>query len=157
MRTRVSFVKAVAAAECLKLKLGLSALKKSEGKDRIHQGQWKVLGSVNIDDDCRPAWPNSERWDYVIGLSDGKTEESWFIEVHSAHTSEVSKMERKLRWLLDFLNRQPQTALRSQPRQVRWVASGSLKIPKNTPQYRSLKTGSLGRALGWPVQRLDLP
>lgn len=156
MSKPVPFVDAIEAAEHLTLKSGLKALKKAEGKDRIHQGQFKVLGSVNIDDDCRPARPNGERWDYVVGLSDGETNESWFIEVHSAHTSEVSKMEGKLRWLMDFLNRDPQTALRTQQRKLCWVASGSIKIPKNTPQYRRLATGTL-RSLVGPVQRLDLP
>lgn len=150
----VAFARAIERAEHLQLRPGLSALKPAEGKGRVHKGERALLGSVVMDDDCRTAFPTDPRWDYVIGVDHDTV--AHFVEVHSAETSAVSKMEQKLRWLMDYLARPAQTELAKLPRAFHWVASGRVNIPQNTPQYRRLKTGIL-RQLRGPVERLDLP
>lgn len=151
------FEDAVAAAEHLELRSGLSAIKKGEGKGRIVKGDAPLLGSVAIDGNCRAAYPQSARWDYAIGVEvDGKAK-ALFIEVHGAETSGVSDLEKKLTWLLDFLQREPQEALRGLPREIHWVASGRINIPKHVPQYKRLTTTLRKRGLQGPVERLGLP
>jgi hypothetical protein len=131
------------------------AVKKREGKARIIQGKSTILGSVAIDDDCREAFPNAARWDYVIGIS-ARQPTAFFVEVHSAETSDVRKMHDKLVWLLELLNREAQQKLRALPREIHWVASGRVNIPKSTPQYKRLKMKPLSQLRG-PAERLELP
>lgn len=153
----MSFQAAVEAADHLVLKPGLSAVKKGEGKARIVQGSSEITGSVAMDDDCRRAYPNDARWDYVIGVQAKKTTTAFFVEVHSAETSEVRKMEAKLEWLLQYLQGDSQEALRKLPRQLHWVASGRVNIPRNTPQFKRLRNGLLGQLQSLPTERLQLP
>lgn len=146
---------AIEAAEHLRRRSGLAAVTKHEGKKRIIQGQGRVLGSVAIDEDCCQAFPNDARWDYVLGVS-AEAAIAFFVEVHSAETSAVSKMHDKLVWLLDFLSREPQERLQRLPREVRWIASGRVNIPENTPQCRRLRMKPLNQLRG-PSERLELP
>lgn len=149
------FASAIDAAEHLRHKEGLSAVKRGEGKDRIHQGKKKIAGSVAIDDDCRGEFPRAARWDYVIGVGESAPT-AFFVEVHPAETSEVSKLADKLAWLTTFLERDKQAALKKLPREIHWVASGRVNIPKNTPQYKRLTT-QLRKHLFGPVTSLKLP
>lgn len=55
-------------------------------------------GSVDIDLRLSSKYPNSNRWDYVIGYGDC----AYFLEVHSAETSEVNVVLKKLNWLKDW-------------------------------------------------------
>lgn len=151
-----SFTRAIEVAEHLKLVAGLGAVKQGEGKDRIRAANVPVLGSVDIDDDCRSAFPNDSRWDYVIGLRRAQAEVAIFVEVHSAETSAVSKMEDKLEWLLTFLRRPPQDALSQLPREIHWVASGRVNIPKHLPQYKKLQKTLRPAGLLGPVTQLTL-
>lgn len=56
-------------------------------------------GSVEIDECVRPNYPTANRWDYVVSYKSA----AYFIEVHSAETSEVSVVLTKLQWLKDWL------------------------------------------------------
>ena len=115
-----------------------------------------MIGSVDIDESCRAAYPNDNRWDYVIGLRRTAGDAAAFVEVHSAETSAVSTMERKLEWLLGFLLRDKQRSLNELPREIHWVASGRVNIPKHLPQYKKLVTTLRLRGLQGPVTLLDL-
>jgi hypothetical protein len=59
-----------------------------------------IEGSVNIDTCTADRYPNSNRWDYVFAYN-GK---AYFVEVYSAHTSEVRTVLSKLEWLKAWLN-----------------------------------------------------
>ena len=156
-KTPVSFEQAIEAAEHLNLIAGLGAVKRGEGRDRISVEPERLLGSVNIDDDCRGAYPSASRWDYVIGWRSEGRECAVFVEVHSAETSDVSKVEKKLSWLIDFLNRESQAKLHALPRQIHWVASGRVNIPRHLPQFKKLQTTLRAKGLsGPPVTKLDL-
>jgi hypothetical protein len=142
---------------CLALKLGLKAIKKGEGHGQIVADDPKrVLGSAAIDDDCRAFDPHGNRWDYVIGYDRASKAFAYFVEVHSAETSEVSKVEKKLRWLQDFLLRKAQAKLRALDCEYHWVASGRINIPKHVPQYRFLNTTLKKAGLRGPVEHLVL-
>lgn len=117
---------------------GLQALR-SRDRARIRCTNSRLLaGSVDLDAALRAELPNDPRWDYAIGLrlspaNDGVV----WIEVHPACTSDVKQLLRKLDWLDHWL-RTRATSLRSLPREVIWLASGGVKIPKTAPQLRQL-------------------
>jgi hypothetical protein len=141
----------------LPLKPGLQAIKKGEGHGQIlAEDPQRLLGSAAIDDACRPAYPKSERWDYVIGYNRAGKAFAHFVEVHSAETSEVSKMEKKLRWLRDFLQKPSQKELAALDHEFHWVASGRFNIPQHVPQYRTLTTTLKKAGLRFPVKKLVL-
>ncbi len=156
---KVSFRTAVDRAENLQFRPGLQAIAKSEGQGKItaHDNK-RLLGSCFIDRDCnKKPYNNDHRWDYVVGYARTNAPMSFFIEVHSAYTSQVSKMEKKLDWLVQFLRREANGDLAAFEREYHWVASGRIKIPKNTPQYRRLrKLNSKPGGLQGPVKHLVL-
>jgi len=153
-----AFALAVEAAEHLTLVDGLGAITGSEGKGQIVPGNATVESSVAVDEDCREAYPNHARWDYLVGATKPKATlpHAFFIEVHSAETSEVSKMEAKLDWLLQFLARPKQAALAKLPRSFHWVASGRINIPRHLPQYKKLVVTLRKRGLLGPHKQLTL-
>ena len=59
---RQVFGQAIEQSDHLQLQNGLTAIKRSEGKGRIiADDPRRVLGSSNIDDDCRQAAPGANR------------------------------------------------------------------------------------------------
>jgi hypothetical protein len=141
----------------LDLKPGLRAIKKGEGHGQIVAEKPKqLLGSAAIDDDCLSAYPNANRWDYVVGYERGGKAVAYFIEVHSAQTSGVSEMEKKLQWLRGFLGEAPQKKLAALYREYHWVASGKINIPRHLPQYKHLNTTLKKAGLCGPVKQLTL-
>ena len=64
---------------------GLTALGRYTAKIRVPD-LTKIDGSLNIDATTRELYPNDCRWDYALGY-DG---EVFYIEIHSAITSEVT-------------------------------------------------------------------
>lgn len=152
-----AFRRAVEAAEHLSFQDGLGAIKRGEGGGAIRaRAQERVLGSACMDDDCRKAWPNAARWDYVVGYARENQAVAHFIEVHGVETGDVSEMEKKLRWLLDYLQRAPQTELANLRRELHWVAASSIRIPKHTPQYKKLHSTLRKLGLRPPVKSLEL-
>jgi len=139
---RKVFEQAINEADHLQLKNGLTALKRGEGKGRILAKDSKqILGSADIDGDCLRAAPHANRWDYVIGYCRSGKVVAYFVEVHSANTRNVSEIKKKLAWLVqDFLRNENNAKLAALPREIHWVASGKVRIPKHTRQYRFLTT-----------------
>ncbi len=152
------FHDALDGAEHLKCCAGLQAIVKGEGRGQIAAGDDAcLLGSSFIDEDCNKALPNDSRWDYVVGYAREQVPVAFFIEVHSAYTGEVSKIEKKLVWLETFLRQPDQKKLAALEREYHWMASGKIKIPKNTPQYRRLKKLNAKKGgLRGPVKHLVL-
>jgi hypothetical protein len=152
-----SWRSAVEGAELIVYVAGLGAILRGEGKGKIRASDSRsILGSSNIDKDCLATYPNAHRWDYVVGYVLSKTMVAHFIEVHSAVSSQVSVMRRKLDWLEAYLNRDANRALGRIAREYHWVASGRFKIPKNSPQYRQLLLLRSRRGLKGPHKSLQL-
>jgi hypothetical protein len=152
-----TFCEAIEAIEHLQWRPGLQAVKDGEGGGQIAaKDPDRLLGSVCIDDDCRPAFPNDSRWDYVMGYQRSTKAIAYFVEVHSAETGEVAAVEKKLRWLLDFLAGDAQSRLAGLDREVYWVASGRIRIPKHTPQFKKLGSTLRKLDLRGPVKYLEL-
>ncbi|HKQ70788.1 MAG TPA: hypothetical protein VJT73_15685 [Polyangiaceae bacterium] len=152
-----TFREAIEAASHLKWRAGLQAIKNREGGGQISSDDpERVLGGATIDDDCLKAYPTANRWDYVVGYRRPHQVLAYFIEVHSAETSEISKVEQKLHWLRQFLRQETQEALAKLPREFHWIASGRINIPKHVPQYKRLVTTLRTLGLRGPTRQLKL-
>lgn len=152
---RDTFRDAVDSSGQLVYRQGLQAI--NEGREQISADDpRKILGSVAIDEDCKATHPSANRWDYVIGHESNGRVIAHFVEVHSAESSEVRKVEQKLDWLLGFLNESPQNELATIDRKLYWVASGRNRIPQHTPQFRALQGRLRPRGLEGPLKVLKL-
>lgn len=97
----------------------------------------KIDGSLDIDETTLELYPDDNRWDYALCYDS----EVFYIEVHSAITSEVSRMVKKLQWLKIWLaTKAPEinklTTKTKQP--FYWVQSSKCDIPKHMPQYKTV-------------------
>lgn len=137
-----SFKSAIQATPLLKdaYKDGLQALGSYSNKVRPSDTK-KCEGSVDIDSALRDVEVNSVkvyaqvcRWDYAIGY-DGTT---YFIEVHSAETSQVTPVLKKFRWLKDFLVTDAPALNKQQEKRFYWISSGGNNILRGSPQARQL-------------------
>jgi len=110
----------------------------------------KLQGSIDIDASTTAKYPNDNRWDYAFAYKD----EVFFVEVHSAITSEVKTVLKKLQWLKDWLVAQaPEiNKLKAKSRNpFIWVQSKNFQIPKTSPQYlMAVQKGLL------PLKKLEL-
>lgn len=111
----------------------------------------RLTGSIFLDSALaqEPGYTNKPRWDYGLGYKpeNGRECAVW-VEVHSATTSEVSAVLKKLRWLRDWLNTEAEQLMRMtnfSKGDVRfvWIASSSIKIPKNSRQARQLSQSGI--------------
>ena len=153
---RGMFEGAVAASPLLRLLPGLKAIPKREGRERLQRGEARVLGSVNLDANLLSAQPKANRWDFIVGVGRAAEEVAYFVEVHPAQTHEVDVVAKKLDWLLDFLNEETQVQLKRLPKEIHWIASGRMDIPKNTPQFKRIQKSLRARGLRGPVTSLTL-
>lgn len=152
------FKQAIDEADHLQLKNGLAAVKRGEGKGKIFADDSRqVLGSADIDGAYLKVAPQANRWDYVIGYNRSGKVVAYFVEVHSAITSQVSRIEKKLKWLVEeFLRRESNVKLAALPKEFHWVASKNVKIPKHTEQYRRLAKLRGKRLLYGPSEQLTM-
>lgn len=112
---------------------GLQALKSNSSLLQIPDTR-RLQGSVDIDENTRPLYPESSRWDYAVGYED----KAYFMEVHPASTSNVVEIINKAIWLEKWLkNRAPELG-KIRVSQLCWIPSGKVAISKTSTQYRNL-------------------
>jgi hypothetical protein len=105
-------------------------------------------GSVDIDTCLTAKYPNANRWDYCFGYNN----EVYFVEVHSANTSQVSTMLNELQWLKDWLNSEAVELNKIKARTpYYWIMSGKYAILPNSPQARQIANKGLK-----PISKLIL-
>lgn len=130
-------------------KIGLTAL--GSYSSRILVSTTKELqGSIDIDTLTTAKYPNANRWDYAFAYKG----EVFFIEVHSANSSEVRTVLRKLQWLKDWLHQNAPEINKMKAKKIApfyWIQSKSFAIPKTSPQYRAAESAGLK-----PIARLVL-
>lgn len=130
-------------------KVGLTAL--GSYSSRVEVSSTKDLqGSIDIDTLTTAKYPNSNRWDYAFAYKG----EVFFIEVHSANSSEVRKVLRKLQWLKDWLNLKAPNINKLRAKTsipFYWIQSKGFAIPKTSPQYRAAEGAGLK-----PISKLTL-
>lgn len=115
---------------------GIEAFGEYKSKIKVPEPN-KLDGSLDIDTTTVGLYPDSNRWDYALCYDS----EVFYIEVHSATTSDVSIMLKKLEWLKTWLaGKAPEinklTTKTKQP--YYWVQSSKCDIPKHMPQYRKV-------------------
>lgn len=141
MTKKSNFEKAVnLSKDKLNFCIGFAAIKEGRGKITAKDANY-LLGSVNIDNDIKSLYPSDNRWDYAIGYkSNGIKEKVYFVEVHTALTSEVKTLLAKADALKNWaLKKAPELwNVNGKDKKLYWVASGKIKIPSHTPQYRLL-------------------
>lgn len=123
----------------------------------------RLTGSIFLDSALEkvPGYADKPRWDYGLGYKPekGKGQEcAVWVEVHSAKTSEVSAVLKKLQWLRDWLNTEAEqlrkmTLLAKDGFRFVWIASSRVDIPLNSPKARLLNTKGISK----PQKRLSLP
>lgn len=95
----------------------------------------KCGGSLFIDK-ClhdQSLYDNNNRWDYAIDYNG----EVYFMEVHSANTSEVSTVLKKLQWLKNWLiEKAPEINRLRASAPFYWVQSNGYHILPNSSQER---------------------
>ncbi len=127
---------------------GLKALGNYSNKVELGDTK-KCEGSVAIDDCTESLYPQENRWDYVFGYKG----DAYFVEVHSAHTSEVSVVLKKLQWLKDWLNsKAPKIKkLQAKDKAFIWIQTNGNHILPKSSQNRLLAEKGLK-----PVSKLIL-
>lgn len=109
-----------------------------------------LQGSIDIDALTTVNYPNSNRWDYAFAYKG----EAFFIEVHSANSSEVRTVLRKLQWLKDWLHASAPNINKMRAKKIPpfyWIQSKGFAIPKTSPQYRAAEGAGLK-----PISKLIL-
>ncbi len=129
---------------------GLQALLKDHRQKIELADASQCEGSVDIDK-CtadKRLYLNENRWDYVFGYQ----KQAYFVEVHSANTSEVRTVLNKLQWLKDWLQEHaPEINAIKAPQPFYWIQSGKFAIARNSPQFRLINQNGL-----LPVSKLKL-
>lgn len=134
----MTFKDAVAATPDVKdgYCIGLTAFGNYASKIKVPE-QSQIDGSLDIDSTTRELYPNECRWDYALGYNG----EVFYIEIHSAITSEVAKMLKKLEWIKTWLPQKAPLINRLTTKNKSaffWVQSSNFNIPKHTTQYKMI-------------------
>lgn len=116
---------------------GIQAVKKEYHSKIQVSNPRNLTGSIDIDTETFPLYPNENRWDYAIEYN----KETFFVEFHPASTSNVDEMIGKLSWLDWWLKEKAPLISALKPKKgnaYHWVATGSIKILNGSRQYRQL-------------------
>jgi len=141
----VTFKQAVNATPNLtgKWKAGLQALR-AEDKSHINAANTRAItGSVDVDTALMqiPKHSQANRWDFAIGYqhADRKTECIYWVELHTASTSQVDVVLAKLRWLVRWLKGDGKALDKDNfERDFVWVSSGDTHYSLNSSQRRTI-------------------
>ncbi len=142
------FKQAIEATDEVKncYKSGLKALGGYSSKIQLEDTA-RCEGSADLDTCLLATYPQSNRWDYVFSYK-GHT---YFVEVHSADTSEVSVVLKKLAWLKGWLISQAPQVNQLSPKSFYWIQSNGYHISKNSRQEKLLAQQGLR-----PINQLKL-
>ena len=132
---------------------GIEAFGEYKSKVKVPEPD-KIDGSLDIDATTVNIYPDDNRWDYVLCYDS----EVFYIEVHSAITSEVSRMIKKLQWLKKWLaTKAPEinrlTTKTKQP--YYWVQSSKCDIPKHMPQYKTVVQNKILPMPVWDYSKMS--
>lgn len=128
-------------------KSGLAALG-DDSKKVIIPKDVRVDGSLDIDGSTVHLYPSDSRWDYAVCCA-GKV---YYIEVHSAITSEVWTVIKKLRWLKSWLASNAPEIVKLTDYSISpfyWVQSSNCQIPHHMPQYKMAVDNKLRPMKEW--------
>jgi hypothetical protein len=111
---------------------------KNEERDKVELTVPRNCGGSLFIDQClmdQKKYPGDNRWDYAIDYNG----EVYFFEVHTASTSEVNRVLRKLQWLKDWLyQKAPEINALKSKSPFFWVQSDGYHILPNSSQERAV-------------------
>ena len=122
---RSSFQRAVETTASIEraFQPGIQALEPADRKRLAEADKQLATGSVFLDAAVRKQYPTANRWDYGIGLGDGKAAEIvLWLEVHHSASGQAELVVKKLEWLKDWL-RTSAPELDRMPRKFVWLLS----------------------------------
>lgn len=132
--------------------VGLTAFGSYSGKVVVPDNSL-VHGSIDIDAATCSLYPNENRWDYAFDYNG----EVFFIEVHSAYTSETSTVLQKLEWLKLWLKENAPKIDKLKSKTLPpyyWVQSKRYALPHHMPQYRQVMSAKLIPIKEWNYESL---
>lgn len=158
--TGTSFSAACAGAG-LTANAGLGAMRRSDAAGVAFGVGAARVGSVDVDAHFLSAEPNSNRWDYLIGVKVGGTDAAFWIESHPASsTSDAKVMLKKLNWLKQKIGtagwaqlKQLTIKAQSHGHAFRWFTTGSIRIRPGSPEALLIS----GAGLDQPRKRVQIP
>ena len=118
-------------------KTGLEALKGNERQKIVVPDTRKITGSLDIDSSTKEKYPTANRWDYAIEYN----QETFFIEIHPASTSDIPTVIAKLKWLKQWLKDKAPSinALKPQNKHpYHWIYTRKFSILPNSKYGRQL-------------------
>ena len=110
----------------------------------------KATHSIALDEALKARHPREARWDYGIGLVDGKRSAIAWVEVHTATSGEVEAVLKKLAWLKAWLSNDADPCSKT-PASFHWVATDA-GVHIDAARRRRLNA----KGLGMPQSRLRL-
>ena len=133
---------------------GLGAIRGIEKQKFIVPDPRRITGSLDIDSSTKDKYPEANRWDYAIEYD----QETFFVEVHPATTSEIPVIAAKLAWLKKWLKEQAPAidALKPQNRQpYHWVYTNKYAILPNSKYARQLALLKIKPVKQWNYSTIE--
>ena len=106
-----------------------------------------LRGSVDVDLALQHVEPQANRWDFGIAYQHSNRDEEfvYWVELHTAATSEVEVVIRKARWLLDWLKNGGKR-LAVFEKEILWVSSGATHFTLGATQKKRMAEAGLQHA-----------
>lgn len=118
---------------------GLGALRPEDKPHIVAENTRNIRGSVDIDAAYQAADPHGNRWDFAIAYKhtnrDGEV--IYWVELHTASDSQITKVIKKARWLLDWF-KSTGAELAKFEKDIVWVSSGSTHLSPTSPQKKMM-------------------
>jgi hypothetical protein len=134
---------------------GLQALQAAARKAIQANDTRRLEGSVDIDTTLRPIYPHDPRWDYVVSVQDDAgAPRLYWIEYHEANGETAKDVASKARWVKQWARTagRPVWEFGGRKMDLRWIASGRVRLPKKSRQVRLLAQEGVHP----PVRRLKV-
>jgi hypothetical protein len=134
---------------------GLQALQAAARKAIQANDTRRLEGSVDIDTTLRPIYPQDPRWDYVVSVQDDAgAPRLYWIEYHEANGETAKDVASKARWVKQWARTagRPVWEFGGRKMDLRWIASGRVRLPKKSRQVRLLAQEGVHP----PVRRLKV-
>ena len=102
---------------------------------------------MDVDLALRHVQPEANRWDFGIAYKHSNRDEEfvYWVELHTAATSEVGVVIRKARWLLDWLKNGGKR-LAVFEKEILWVSSGATHFTLGATQKKRMAEAGLQHA-----------
>jgi len=118
---------------------GLGALRKEDKPHIRAENPRDIKGSVDVDTAYQKTDPHGNRWDFAIAYQHTNLakEVIYWVELHTASDSQISKVIAKTKWLLEWLKNEG-NPLATFERDIVWVSSGRTRFRPNGMQAKQM-------------------